>query len=76
MLEELSKLEQERLGTFEYERAVYQGSLGLPVGPEKRALFDLSQDPGELSPLAQEEFASSYNRLEALLDDFHKPGAA
>jgi arylsulfatase A-like enzyme len=66
----LRKKALERQGTFEYEAVVYDGRLKLMVGPHESALFDVRADPGELSPLPQSDHASSYERMQSLLDEF------
>ena len=74
LVEAVRKKMETRLGEFEYDTAVYEGALKLLVGPEKRALFDLSKDPRELSPLSQKDHAASYDRLGALVGSFRNPG--
>ena len=50
-----------------YEIAIYEGDLKLMHGDGGTALFDLSEDPSELSPLPVTARGNAYERLFALV---------
>jgi arylsulfatase A-like enzyme len=55
-----------------YEVAVYEGDLKLMHGDAGTALFDLSQDPKELSPLPESSRPDAYERLSVLALEHHR----